>query len=545
MPSNGVERATTAGPVELTQEASPATDAGRRFAPTTERGRPQLVAPDGAVRARPGGDAQALRPTVAPSGERTSPPLRRILVAADLVAVCLGWTAAMLVAVTGGDIAFGPLTAAAQTVVVVGAGMLLASASGLYRRRVCAIRSVEVARIGRVSLALTALTVVMLASIDREVALLAGVVAGLAWFLILSVERGVIREWINSRRATGDFGAPVLVVGGGSSSTLQTAGFLAAHPVLGFQVSGVSCPGVSRLNAFPFPWFGAPVDVFAQMQRAGASGVVLDSSSLTGDELNRIVQQLEATGAHVHISSGLRGVDVRRITVSPIADEAFLHLAPVGLSRRQLGLKRALDLAGATTALVLLGPVLAAASLAVWLQDRGPVLFRQYRVGKDGELFRLLKLRTMVCNAEALKAGLVGANERTGPLFKLGNDPRVTRIGRFLRATSIDELPQLFNVLRGDMSLVGPRPALAEEVAQFDDAFSARASVKPGVTGLWQVEARDLASFDLYRRYDLLYVQNWSPGVDLAVIARTVVVVLLRAGRAMVPRRDRGSEVAS
>lgn len=158
-------------------------------------------------------------------------------------------------------------------------------------------------------------------------------------------------------------------------------------------------------------------------------------------------------------------------------------------------------------------------------------------MGLNGEHFKLYKLRTMVVDAEAKKAELEAQNARTGPLFKVAHDPRITPFGRFLRASSLDEVPQLFNVLEGTMSLVGPRPALPDEVAQFDDKLIERLRVKPGVTGLWQVEARDLPSFDLYRRYDLLYVQNWSVGVDLALIARTAAVVGLRSITAVLPHK--------
>jgi exopolysaccharide biosynthesis polyprenyl glycosylphosphotransferase len=481
---------------------------------------------------------QARVPAIKPA-----PPLRKMLIGIDLVMVALGWMASLLVANAAGNIGFGPLTVIAQTGLMLGGGTLLLSASGLYRRRISAIRSLEIARIGRVSMVLGAMATVVLASVSREAALLAGVVGASTWFILLAVERGVVREWINGRRATGDFAAPVLVIGGTTKSTVDTARFLAENPVLGFRVCGISSPSAPRSNDSPFGWFGPPEQAADGIRQCGAAGVVLDSSSFGARELNDVVHDLDTIKAHIHISSGLRGVDVRRISLSPIADEAFLHLSPTGLNRYQVMIKRAADIVGATIALVVLSPVLLVAGSLIWLQDRDSVLFRQYRVGKDGELFELLKLRTMVKDAEKLRAKLEEANERSGPLFKLSHDPRVTRIGRFLRASSIDEIPQLFNVLQGSMSLVGPRPALPDEVAMFDEQMSARLTVKPGVTGLWQVEARDLPSFDLYRRYDLLYVQNWSFGVDVAIIARTVVVVGLRAVRSILPVRYRSAEM--
>jgi lipopolysaccharide/colanic/teichoic acid biosynthesis glycosyltransferase len=173
--------------------------------------------------------------------------------------------------------------------------------------------------------------------------------------------------------------------------------------------------------------------------------------------------------------------------------------------------------------------VLAVAALAVKLGDGDRVFFRQTRVGLDGETFQLLKLRTMVPDAEERLVDLTFANERQdGPLFKLTRDPRRTKVGRILERTSLDELPQLINVLRGEMSLVGPRPALPHEAAQFDDELRGRQEVMPGITGLWQVEGRDNPAFDVYRRLDLFYVENWSVGFDLSILMATLQSVLLR-----------------
>jgi exopolysaccharide biosynthesis polyprenyl glycosylphosphotransferase len=471
--------------------------------------------------------------------DRPSPPLRRILIAVDLTMIALGWLVASVVAHWSGAVAWGPLTTVAQLALVVGAGGLLLSAAGLYRRRICAVRSVELARIARVSMGLAVLTVVVLASIGREEALAAGVAGGVAWFLLLAIERGVLREWIQGRRAGGDFDAPILVVGGDAASAARTADFLGDNPVLGFSVRGLVCddPGPGTSPVLGVPLLGDRDHLMEALVRSRVTGVVLDAGSLTGDQLSGLVHRLADSGLHVHISSGLRGVDTRRISVSPLADETFLHVAPLGLSRRQVVLKRTLDVAGAGLALLLASPVLLMAALATWMYDRGPILFRQQRVGHNGEWFTLFKLRTMVVDAEARKHELEGDNDRSGPLFKLARDPRITPLGRFFRAASIDELPQLINVLEGTMSLVGPRPALPDEVAQFDHDLNRRLTVKPGVTGIWQVEARDLANFDLYRRYDLLYVQNWSLALDLTIITRTVAVVGLRTLRSLVPAR--------
>lgn len=496
--------------------------------------------------ARSGSDEPIWRPDDLPDPSgRVSPPLRRMLVATDLLAVVAGWAVTLWVAGRMGASPPRVTIALAQTVLLLGVAGLVMTASGLYRRQVSAIRAVEIARIGRTSLALMITAAVLLIETGVEVALFAALVGGSTWFAVLAVERGLFREWIHGRRAVGDFSAPLLVVGGEGGSTVDLATFLTDHPVLGFSVRGILCPPAPAAKHAPFAWMGTADDVAMKASQAGVSGVVIDARSLTSGELSEIVRQLATSDLHVHVSSGLAGVDRRRITVSPLVDETFLHIAPLRLSQRQQVIKRGLDLVLGSMALVVLSPVLLVAGFGVWLYDRGPVFFTQERVGKDGRCFRLYKLRTMVVDAEARRDALQAENQRAGPLFKVVRDPRVTPFGRFLRASSIDEIPQLFNVIQGTMSLVGPRPALPEEVRQFDDRLVERLVVQPGVTGLWQVEARDLPSFELYRRYDLLYVQSWSVGLDIAIIARTVTVVLVRSLMALVPRRLVGRQAAS
>lgn len=197
----------------------------------------------------------------------------------------------------------------------------------------------------------------------------------------------------------------------------------------------------------------------------------------------------------------------------------------------QLAVKRALDVLFGTVLLLLCLPLLAIAALAIKLSDSGPVFFRQTRVGRDGRLFTILKLRTMVPGADKHLHLLAAGNARTGPLFKMPADPRVTPVGRLLRSSSIDELPQLLNVIGGTMSLVGPRPALPAEVAQFDQRLMVRLDVKPGITGLWQVEARDDPAFERYQKLDLYYVRNWSLRLDLAILLSTIRPVVQRLFR--------------
>jgi exopolysaccharide biosynthesis polyprenyl glycosylphosphotransferase len=188
--------------------------------------------------------------------------------------------------------------------------------------------------------------------------------------------------------------------------------------------------------------------------------------------------------------------------------------------------KTAFDKAIAGTALLFLMPVLSIIALAIALGDRGPVLFRQTRVGKDGTPFTLFKFRTMVVDAELRKAELIGQNDSDGLLFKMRKDPRVTRVGSLLRRYSLDELPQLFNVLLGDMSLVGPRPALPDETTRYGDYVRRRLVVKPGITGLWQVNGRSNLSWDEAVRLDVRYVENWSLFLDLQILWKTWSAVM-------------------
>lgn len=194
--------------------------------------------------------------------------------------------------------------------------------------------------------------------------------------------------------------------------------------------------------------------------------------------------------------------------------------------RAYLITKRIIDVVCATLGLIILSPLFLIISFLIKLEDKdGPVIFKQYRVGKDGKLFYMYKFRSMVANAEELKAKLMKKNEATGPVFKMKHDPRVTKIGKFIRKTSIDELPQLFNVLKGDMSLVGPRPPLPDEVAKYTPYERQRISVTPGLTCYWQVSGRSSLSFDEWVDLDIKYIHERSLRVDIKLILKTVLVL--------------------
>jgi exopolysaccharide biosynthesis polyprenyl glycosylphosphotransferase len=218
------------------------------------------------------------------------------------------------------------------------------------------------------------------------------------------------------------------------------------------------------------------------------------------------------------------------VTVEPLDGLAVLSLRHNELSRQQTLLKRVFDVASASLLLIAAAPTIVMLAIIVRLTSRGPVIFRQTRTGEGGRPFTILKLRTMVVDAEDRLIDLRELNEADGLLFKMSHDPRITPVGRVLRRWGLDELPQLWNVLRGDMSLVGPRPPIPEETARYDEWIQGRLRVKPGITGLWQVNGRHALSFADYVRYDLFYVENWSLALDLFIVARTIPALLRRRG---------------
>lgn len=250
---------------------------------------------------------------------------------------------------------------------------------------------------------------------------------------------------------------------------------------------------------------------------------VLVASTVAGNgQLAEIVGQLDGLPVELRVAPGLDGFLPSRLKVHPLGDRALVSVERVELRAASRVVKRVFDLALGIPLLIVALPVIAALGVAIRIDSRGPVFFRQTRVGRGGKEFKVWKLRSMVVDAEEKLRELKKTNEADGLLFKMKRDPRVTRVGAFIRKVSLDELPQLFNVVAGQMSLVGPRPPLPEEVANYDSSLVRRLLVKPGMTGLWQVSGRHELTFDEYVWYDMLYVQNWSIALDLFIIAKTI-----------------------
>jgi exopolysaccharide biosynthesis polyprenyl glycosylphosphotransferase len=279
------------------------------------------------------------------------------------------------------------------------------------------------------------------------------------------------------------------------------------------------------------PIYGGLDDVTAAVNAFGADTVaVLACPEMNGVRLRSLAWDLEKSGTDLCVSPALLDVAGPRTTIRPTAGLTLLHVDHPQLSGLRVAMKDLFDRCFAAAALILLFPVLTVLGAMIWLPDRGPALFTQTRVGKDGKVFRIYKFRTMVVDAERHKAQLMDRNEHDGVLFKLRNDPRVTAVGAHLRRWSVDELPQLFNVLLGDMSLVGPRPPLPDEAAKYAEHVHRRLVVKPGITGLWQVSGRANLPWDEAVRLDLRYVENWSFALDLQILWKTFSALLRRSG---------------
>jgi len=289
-------------------------------------------------------------------------------------------------------------------------------------------------------------------------------------------------------------------------------------------------------SATPDEIAGVPVcggldGVPAAVNRLTADTVaVLACPEMNGIRLRELAWELEANGTDLCVASALLDIAGPRTTIRPVAGLPLLHVDHPELGGAKQLVKSVFDRVAAGLALALLAPLFVVIAVAIRVSDREAVFFEQTRVGRNGQSFTLYKFRTMAVDAEQRKAELEALNEGAGVLFKMRRDPRVTRVGAWLRRWSLDELPQLFNVLIGDMSLVGPRPALPEEAARYGDHMRRRLVVRPGITGLWQVSGRSDLSFDEAFRLDLRYVENWSLALDLQVLWKTWSAVIRGSG---------------
>jgi len=410
--------------------------------------------------------------------------------------------------------------------------LILLWANGTYDRRYLGLGSEEFKRIVRCSV--TVVACVSLLAFATKTQLSRGTVAmvSLSALIFLLIDRVVARQVLHiSRRRTGH-GAHRMILVGTLPEALEVYTAVTRSPAAGLIPVAIHLTdgfAAARGIETPVPVYAAR-DVLSLVHEVGADTIaVCGSASAEPGELRRLAWQLEGTGVDLVVAPQLTDIAGPRVHIRPIEGLPLLHVEEPTLSGPGWLAKNLLDRVAAGLGLLILSPFLLFIALGIRISDPGPVFFRQPRVGHEGRTFRVWKFRTMYVDAEERKATLEELNESDGMMFKMKEDPRVFSFGSKLRNTSMDELPQLINVLRGEMSLVGPRPLPAEDGDYLGDVRR-RLLVRPGMTGLWQVSGRSDLSWDEAVRLDLYYVDNWSLTYDLGILWRTIWVVLKRKG---------------
>lgn len=339
--------------------------------------------------------------------------------------------------------------------------------------------------------------------------------------------RFVLRRALHSARRHGALAQTVLI-SGSPSHVDEIANVLRREPYLGYRIVGALTPATFVDEETPggVPVLGNVDDVALAITEDVDVVFFAGGAHTSASDMRRTVWALEHHHVQIVVAPSVTDISSERIKLRPVGGLPLVLIEPpTWHDASRLG-KRTFDVIGSLIILLFTSPLMLAAAAWVKLHDRGPIFFQHQRVGRDGRTFGCLKFRSMVLDADAQIAKLQAENGKNALFFKLKHDPRITRPGRFLRRFSVDELPQLFNVLRGDMSLVGPRPQVQAEVRLYDDAMKRRLHVRPGLTGLWQVSGRSDLSAEEAIRLDLYYVDNWSMLQDLAILARTFGAVI-------------------
>jgi exopolysaccharide biosynthesis polyprenyl glycosylphosphotransferase len=403
---------------------------------------------------------------------------------------------------------------------------------GAYEWRFLGTGSDEFRRVLNAGLTLTGALALISYAVNNELSRLYLIISMQVIVVVDLVVRMVLRKRLHRLRQRGLCMSTVVAVGH-ASAVSQLICELRREPHHGLQVVAACLADDATVNEVAgVPVVGDLDDTASVVRNMNAGTVaVLSCPEMDGIKLRTLAWELEKTGTDLCVAPALLDVAGPRTTVRPTAGLTLLHVDHPQLSGPRQVVKDLFDRSAAAFGLMALSPLLITIALAVRLSDDGPALFTQTRVGKDGQYFKIYKFRTMVVNAEALLRDVSNANESEGGvLFKIRKDPRITAIGAKLRKSSLDELPQLINVLRGEMSLVGPRPALPDEAARYADHVRRRLVVKPGLTGMWQVSGRSELTWDESVRMDLRYVENWSFALDLQILWKTISVLLHGSG---------------
>ncbi|MGZ7042307.1 MAG: sugar transferase [Thermoanaerobaculia bacterium] len=392
-----------------------------------------------------------------------------------------------------------------------------------------ALTTIRVVVVGNVILA-TFAYLLPLRQLSRSWFVLFGVLAA----TLLVLEKIIVRVLARYVRAQGLNYRTVLIVGTGRRA-IEIARLVADHNYWGYKILGFVSDGHRLPNGWArYRIFGTVPDLKKILEHGQIAEpideIVFAVTRKKLDEMKQIFIMCEELGIRTRVAMNFFQNRLARIEIEELEGVPFLTFTTTPSNETQLAAKRLLDVAVSVFLLVLSMPAIAIAALAIKLTSPGSVLFKQQRMGLNGRIFTLYKFRTMIEDAHERRGEVSHLNEMTGPVFKLKSDPRVTVVGRFLRKFSLDELPQFWNVLKGDMSLVGPRPPIPEEVASYHRWHRRRLSMKPGLTCLWQISGRNNIDFDRWMQLDLQYIDNWSPSLDLKILLRTIPAVLSGRG---------------
>jgi len=406
---------------------------------------------------------------------------------------------------------------------------------GGYERRYLGTGSDEFRRVLNAGLCLTGALALISYAVNNELSRVYLLISMQVIVLLDLAVRLALRKRLHRMRGRGRCMSTVVAVGH-QGAVRQLVSELRREPYHGLEVVAACLPADPAGQSAVSDVAGVPVvgdldDAATVVRNLNAGTVaVLSCPEMDGVKLRTLAWELEKTGTDLCVAPALLDVAGPRTTVRPTAGLTLLHVDHPQLSGPRQVVKDLFDRSAAAVGLLFLAPLLAVIALAVRMTDHGPALFTQTRVGKGGEPFTIYKFRTMVVDAESRLAEVREQNDSDGVLFKMRRDPRITAVGARLRKWSLDELPQLFNVLRGEMSLVGPRPALPAETAVYADHVRRRLAVKPGLTGMWQVNGRSDLTWEESVRLDLRYVENWSLALDLQILWKTISVIFRGAG---------------
>jgi exopolysaccharide biosynthesis polyprenyl glycosylphosphotransferase len=419
----------------------------------------------------------------------------------------------------------------AFSAVLIVAWLLMLHMHGAYDRRLLGHGPEEYKAVATASLRLFAVLAVVSYVLRLDVARGYVAMALPAGMIGLLVARWLWRKWLTLHRAQGLMSGSVLVVGD-REHLVKLIRTLDSVPSAGYRVVAACCGDADQHYIGRIPVVGDESEAAEITGRLGVNTVACTSSRRLGTGgLRRLSWALEGQDVDLVVAPGLTDVAGPRVLTRPVAGLSLLHVEAPVFAGPRLAIKAAMDRIGAMALLMLFSPLFAVVAFLIWRHDRAPVFYQQERIGKDGRIFVMFKFRTMVPDAESqLLSLLASTGQEAAPLYKIRSDPRVTPVGTWLRRHSIDELPQLINVLRGQMSLVGPRPQVEFEVATYAKDVRRRLLVKPGITGLWQINGRSDLTWDESVRFDLYYVENWSVISDLMILWRTGRAVLSSSG---------------